>query len=58
MKSAPPFFFDFRGRVINFFKSVCHIIQQGRAGAKRRNARRRKKIKIFRANFAANATKV
>lgn len=53
MKAAPPFFFDFRGRVINFFKSVCHIIQQGRAGAKRRNARRRKKIKNFRANFAA-----
>ena len=58
MKAAPPFFFDFRGRVINFLKTVRHIIQQDRAGAKRRNARRRKKIKNFRANFAANAAKV
>lgn len=58
MKAAPPFFFDFRGRGINFLKTVRHIIQQGRAGAKRRNARRRKKIKNFHANFAANAAKV
>lgn len=51
MKAAPPFSFDFRGRVINSFKSVCHIIQQGRAGAKRRNARRRKKNQKFPRKF-------
>lgn len=51
MKAAPPFFFDFRGRGINFFKFVYHIIQQGCAEAKRRNARRRKKNQNFPRKF-------